>query len=102
MSGNQIHESTSFTRDHKTLKFRLSIRSGGPIKRSKIFSDGVVDARNEQDEAFGLERLKLAFMAAGNQKNGAVLPLLTQAIDRWRGKAPAFDDVTMLLVEAVP
>lgn len=73
-----------------------------PGDRLLLFSDGVVDARNEQDEAFGLERLKLAFMAAGNQKNGAVLPLLTQAIDRWRGKAPAFDDVTMLLVEAVP
>lgn len=65
-----------------------------------LFSDGVPDQRNEQDEVFGLERLKDAFLEASREKSGGRLSYLIHKIDQWRGAASASDDVTMLLVEA--
>lgn len=72
-----------------------------PGDRLLLFSDGVTDARNEQDESFGLERLKLSFSLAVDRQDSDILPYLTHTIDRWRGKAAAFDDVTMLLIETL-
>lgn len=72
-----------------------------PGDRLLLFSDGVTDARNEKDESYGLDRLKRTFLSASEQDAGRLLPQLTQNFDQWRGKAAAFDDVTMLLVEAV-
>lgn len=67
-----------------------------------LYSDGVTDARNENDESYGLDRLKKAIFnaIAGDEKR--VLDCLVHDINEWRGSAPAFDDVTMLLVEALP
>lgn len=66
-----------------------------------LFSDGVPDQLNERDEVFGLERLKDAFLEASGEKPEGRLSFLTHKIEQWRGAAPAFDDVTMLLVEAL-
>ena len=66
-----------------------------------LFSDGVPDQLNERDEVFGLERLKDAFLEASGDKPEGRLSFLTHKIEQWRGAAPAFDDVTMLLVEAL-
>jgi serine phosphatase RsbU (regulator of sigma subunit) len=66
-----------------------------------LYSDGVTDARNEADEPFGLERLKSALLSAIEGDKKAVLERLIYVINQWRGQAPAFDDVTMLLVQAL-
>ena len=72
-----------------------------PGDRLLLFSDGVTDQVNEQDEPFGLERLKDVFQEAGNREPGSQLNYLINNIDHWRGTASAFDDITMVLVEAV-
>lgn len=72
-----------------------------PGDRLLLFSDGVTDQVNEQDESFGLERLKDAFQEAGKRESGSQLKHLINIIDHWRGAASAFDDITMVLVEAV-
>jgi len=66
-----------------------------------LYSDGVTDQPNERDEPYGVERLKAAFQAAEDEPNGSQLPLIIKDIDNWRGQAPAFDDLTMLLVQAI-
>lgn len=67
-----------------------------------LYSDGVTDQINENDEPFGLERLKDAFHEASDQQSGTQIEYLVNNLSHWRGSAPAFDDITMLLVEAVP
>lgn len=66
-----------------------------------LYSDGVTDARNEQDEAYGLERLKSSLSEAQMIGEGNILEYLSHNLNDWRGAAPAFDDITMVLVEAV-
>jgi len=66
-----------------------------------LYSDGVIDTVNEDDERYGLERLQSVFVTAQKEAPDDLLGYLTRDISEWRGSAPAFDDVTMLLVEAV-
>lgn len=66
-----------------------------------LYSDGVTDQRNDSDEPFGLGRLKDSLVAAAKLPPGTQLTSITRDIDQWRGTASAFDDVTMVLLEAV-
>lgn len=66
-----------------------------------LYSDGVTDQMNEADESYGVERLKAAFQAAVGESDGNQLLFIVKDIDNWRGRAPAFDDLTMLLVQAI-
>ena len=66
-----------------------------------LYSDGVTDARNDGDESYGLERLKSALQRVGGRGAQPAIDALAGDINAWRGDAAAFDDVTMLLVEAV-
>ena len=65
-----------------------------------LYSDGVTDAHNEADEGYGLERLKRVFQSVAGHGTDT-LDRLARDVNAWRGNAAAFDDVTMLLVEAV-
>ena len=66
-----------------------------------LYSDGVTDAHNEGDESYGLARLKSALQRVGGQGAQAAIDALAHDVTAWRGGAAAFDDLTMLLVEAV-
>lgn len=64
-----------------------------------LYSDGVTDALNNQDERYDLERLKRLFSLAKLETGTGMLEYLIQDLQQWRGDAPPFDDITMLLVE---
>lgn len=66
-----------------------------------LYSDGVTDQRNEEDEPYGVERLRKAFQSAAAEPDGNQLPSIVNDLDEWRGRASAFDDLTMLLVQAI-
>ena len=66
-----------------------------------LYSDGVTDARNGNDESYGLARLTSALRRVGGHGAQSAIDQLAGDINAWRGDAAAFDDVTMLLVEAV-
>ncbi len=66
-----------------------------------LYSDGVPDALNVAGAGYGLARLKRVFQATAGQGATSCLEQLAADINAWRGAAAAFDDVTMLLVEAV-
>ncbi|MBP9501303.1 MAG: SpoIIE family protein phosphatase [Candidatus Promineofilum sp.] len=77
-------------------EYEINLQAGDHLL---LYSDGVTDAMNEHDESFGLDRLVSAYQKAINSDEGDILASLTGEILNWRGAAPAFDDVTMLLVE---
>lgn len=67
-----------------------------------LYSDGVTDALNKDDQRFNLEGLKQALAAAFDKRT--TTPMLENIIwdvEQWRGSAPPFDDITMLLVEVL-
>ncbi|MBO5928030.1 MAG: SpoIIE family protein phosphatase, partial [Clostridia bacterium] len=61
-----------------------------------LYTDGVTEATNTENQLYGEERL-LEFMNKSlNLEATAVLPMLKANIDEFVGKAPQFDDITML------
>lgn len=72
-----------------------------PGDRLLIFSDGLPDATSESNQQYGLERL-VALLERNRQATARELINLVadDALD-WSGQAPAFDDLTLLAVEAV-
>ncbi|HCC59465.1 MAG TPA: hypothetical protein DEQ47_19820 [Solibacterales bacterium] len=62
-----------------------------------IYSDGITEAVNPQDEEFDLP--KLAEVVAANIQKPAsqIITVLNQALLRWTQGAPAADDVTLII-----
>ena len=82
------------------LELREEVVTLQPGDSLLLYSDGVTDAHNEADERYGLERLTRIFESVAGYGQ-ATLDRLAQNVNAWRGQAAAFDDVTMLLVEAI-
>jgi sigma-B regulation protein RsbU (phosphoserine phosphatase) len=63
-----------------------------------LFSDGVNEAMNEQQELFGLERTA-AFLAEAPQPScEATAAAMVTELNRFAGTAPQADDITVLMV----
>jgi sigma-B regulation protein RsbU (phosphoserine phosphatase) len=60
-----------------------------------IYTDGVVEARNNADEEFGLVRL-IDVCAAGHQNVDALLTGVMGAIGIWSGERDQGDDITLV------
>ncbi len=61
-----------------------------------VYTDGVAEATNKNDELFGTERM-LAALNKGKEKGcETLLETVQDEIDRFVGDAPQFDDITML------
>jgi sigma-B regulation protein RsbU (phosphoserine phosphatase) len=62
-----------------------------------IYTDGVVEARNRDDEEFGLARLVDACRTADRNVD-VLLHTVIDAVDGWRGDEEQGDDITMIAV----
>ena len=64
-----------------------------------LYTDGVTEATNENNELYGEDRL-LSFMNKNLELNQTkLLPKLKKDIDKFVGEAPQFDDITMLMFD---
>ena len=63
-----------------------------------IWSDGIIEARNSEEEMFGEERLLALFH---QPDNGAMFDRILNAVDRFMGESGADDDLTLLSVRMV-
>lgn len=63
-----------------------------------LYSDGVTDATNGQQEDFGEERLSEALQTVHHDSAGAILSALTSAVKDWSAGTPAPDDITLVVV----
>lgn len=67
-----------------------------------LYSDGLTDAINVQDEAFGEERLLETIRANRGQPPRELKGAILAAVEGFVGDAPTFDDVTVLIVGRDP
>ena len=67
-----------------------------------LFSDGVTDAQDEEGEEFGESRLLDVLRESVGGTPAAMIEAVFEAIDRFAGRAPQFDDITMLVVRRAP
>ena len=70
-----------------------------PGARLVLFSDGVTEAFNNSDEAFGDERLRVTARTLPNRQGPEqdVRDIVT-AVDEFTGEAPQFDDITCVVL----
>jgi len=61
-----------------------------------VYTDGVTEATNAHNELYGEDRLIAALNSSPNTTPEELLPQVKKDIDAFVGKAPQFDDITML------
>ena len=66
------------------------------------YSDGITEAANESDELFGLERLKAAVSANAHLSAQDLADSIVETIETFREGAPLSDDVTLVVLKALP
>lgn len=81
------------------IRYRKNELTMEPGDRLFLYTDGVTEATNADNQLYGEERLK-QFMD-GHIEDGVaeVLPGLKKDIDNFVGEAPQFDDITMLVLD---
>lgn len=70
-----------------------------PGDRLFVYTDGVPEASNTEDELFGTERMLVSLNRRADLKPMEILNGLKDDIDRFAGEAPQFDDMTMLILD---
>ena len=64
-----------------------------------VYTDGVAEATNSSEELFGTDRMIAALHNGENGTPQDVLRAVKAGVDEFVGKAPQFDDLTMLCLE---
>ena len=63
-----------------------------------IYTDGVTEARNEEDQEFSETRLLTMVQAANGERSALTLANIMRDLDDFVGAAPQHDDLTCLVV----
>ena len=63
-----------------------------------LYSDGVTDSTNAQEEDFGEERLSEVMQRVHHNSADVILSALTAAVKDWAAGTPAPDDITLVVV----
>lgn len=79
-------------------EYRLQLQPGDMLL---LFSDGVPDAMDRHGEQYGYERLRLLLERQTGLTPQKLVEAVAADIAQWSAGAPPFDDVTMLVVEAL-
>ena len=80
----------------KYRQYELHMEPGSKLF---LYTDGVPEATNAQNELFGTDRLVQALRAAEDEKPKEILSKVRTTVDEFVKDAPQFDDLTMLCVE---
>lgn len=81
------------------VRYRINEMTLDPGDRIFLYTDGVTEATNAEEELYGEERL-IAFMNQNRTVEAKKLLVALKAdIDEFVGEAPQFDDITMLMLD---
>lgn len=72
-----------------------------PDSKLFLYTDGVPEATNENNELFGMDRLVDTLQGAQDKSPEEILYAVNNAVDEFTGDALQFDDLTMLCVHYV-
>ena len=70
-----------------------------PGDRIFLYTDGVPEATNRENELYGNERLYRILNQNKDRTPKELLPEIKADVDLFVGEAPQFDDITMLCLE---
>ena len=77
----------------KYQQYEFTLQKGGTLF---VYTDGVAEATNAEDEMFGTDRLKQALDKDKNASPKQLLETVHSDVDAFVGSAEQFDDLTML------
>lgn len=83
----------------ENMRYRSGSFTLQPGDKLFQYTDGVTEATNGKNELYGMDRLKEILGTCGEKAPAEILPAVKQDIDRFVGKAPQFDDITMICLE---
>ena len=81
------------------IKYKINQMQLEKGDRIFLYTDGVTEATNENQELYGEERLQQFMNRNMTTPSQLLLPKLKDDIDRFVGNAPQFDDITMLMFD---
>ncbi len=76
--------------------YELTLEKGDALF---VYTDGVPEATNSENELFGTDRMVEALNSAKDAKPRDLLRALRASVDAFVGDAPQFDDLTMLTLQ---
>jgi sigma-B regulation protein RsbU (phosphoserine phosphatase) len=74
-------------------EYEFTLEKGGTLF---LYTDGVAEATNAENELFGTDRMLTALNQDPNAVPKVLLTNMKKAVDEFVGEAPQFDDLTML------
>ena len=77
-------------------EYELALEPGSKLF---VYSDGVPESTDSNEELFGTDRMITALQLAENGTPEEILSSVHAAINRFVGEAPQFDDLTMLCLQ---
>jgi sigma-B regulation protein RsbU (phosphoserine phosphatase) len=83
----------------RDLAYPLNVLQLQAGDRLVIYSDGIDEAFNEDNEMFGVERLQQALQGSRGESTAAAGEQLLASVDRFAGARPQSDDITVLVVD---
>ena len=81
--------------DVKYKEYEIRMEKGSMLF---VYTDGVAEATDANNELFGSERLLAALNAPGNETPQEILASVDRAVSAFVKDAPQFDDLTMLCI----
>ena len=66
-----------------------------------VFTDGVPEMRNRDDEFFGVERLKKVIFENSDKSALEICDVIVDEVMKFKGEAEQKDDITLLVVKKI-
>ncbi len=82
--------------DVKYREYELELKPGDFLF---LYTDGVAEATNAEEQLYGTERMVDALNSVGNVTPRELLLAVRADINRFVGEAEQFDDITMLALQ---
>jgi serine phosphatase RsbU (regulator of sigma subunit) len=67
-----------------------------------LYSDGITECMNEDEDEFGEDRLKEVLIANSGKSAHDISEAIVHAVDGFREEAPSSDDITLVVLKRLP
>jgi sigma-B regulation protein RsbU (phosphoserine phosphatase) len=64
-----------------------------------VYSDGITEAINSEEDEFGLQRLEKLILENRNNSPQSLADKIVQEIRTYCGSTPQYDDLTLLIIK---